>query len=315
MKPDDHVAALTRLGLTGYEARAYLALVGAASLTAAEVARAAGVPRQRIYDVLAGLVAAGLAAAGTGKTVRYEAVAPDVAVERLLMPLRGQQALRETEAAAVAAELGPLFESGRSDRPGGGTAAIILAAGAASRFGGAKLLAQLDGKPLLQHVLDLAADAGLDPVVVVLGADAARLRQACAWRNQIIVVNGDPIAGIAGSVKLGLAQLAFSAAARVVMLLADQPRLSPAQVRSIMDAPPDEKRPIVVPRYSGEPGNPVMLERAAWPLASKLQGDMGMGQLFISRQTLVRYVNVEGANPDVDTLADLAALTSAAAKN
>ena len=58
-----------------------------------------------------------------------------------------------------------------------------------------------------------------------------------------------------------------------------------------------------------------MLERGAWPLASKLQGDMGMGQLFIERQTLVRYVNVEGANPDVDTLADLAALTSAAAKN
>ena len=314
MATDNHAAALSRLGLTSYEARAYLALVGATSLTAADVARAAGLPRQRIYDVLGSLVAAGLATAGSGKAVRYEAVAPEVAVARLLMPLREEMARHEGDAESLAAELTERYESARGERAAT-CAAVILAAGAASRFGGGKLLASLDGRPLLQHTLDLVANVELDPVVVVLGADAARLRQACSWRNEVIVVNGDAVAGISGSVKLGMAQLALSTASRAVIFLADQPRLSATQLRTIMAAPPDDARPIVVPRYSGQPGNPVLLERAAWPMATKLQGDMGMGQLFIARQTLVRYVNVEGTNPDVDTAADLAALTSAAPQN
>ena len=318
MATDDHAtahaSALARLGLTGYEARAYLALVGAASLTAADVARAASVPRQRIYDVLAGLRAAGLVVAGSGKLVRYEAAPPEIAVERLLMPLREEMARNERDAASLVTELAERYESARGERAAT-CAAVILAAGAASRFGGGKLLAPLDGRPLLQHTLDLVADVGLDPVVVVLGADAPRLRQACAWRNEVIVVNGDAVAGISGSVKLGLAQLALSTASRALVLLADQPRLSSTQLRTIMAAPPDDARPIVVPRYSGEPGNPVLLERAAWPMATKLQGDMGMAQLFAARQTLVRYVNVDGTNPDVDTTADLAALGSAAPEN
>ena len=185
-----------------------------------------------------------------------------------------------------------------------------MAAGNSRRFGSAKLLAPLDGRPLLQHVLDLAAEARLDPVVVVLGADAPALRRACSWRDEVLVMNPDPDAGLSGSVRLGLAQLAFSEVQRAVVLLGDQPRLSAKQLRMILAAPADEARPIVVPRYGGVPGNPVLLERAVWPMASGLTGDAGMSQLIRSRSALVRYLDVAGDNPDVDTPADLDVLES-----
>ena len=69
---------LTRLGLTSYEAKAYLALLRRDSSTAAQAARLANVPRQRIYDVLASLVDKGLASTRPGQVVKYAAVAPDL---------------------------------------------------------------------------------------------------------------------------------------------------------------------------------------------------------------------------------------------
>jgi len=161
---------------------------------------------------------------------------------------------------------------------------------------------------MLQHVLDLAAALELNPVVVVLGDDADELGCACSWRRETRVVNDHPEDGISGSVRLGLARLATSAAERVLVLLGDQPRLGAVQARRILAVPSDSSRPIVVPRFDGVAGSPVLLERAAWALAGELRGDRGMSQLFQSRPGLVRFVDIEGPNPDVDTPADLRAL-------
>jgi CTP:molybdopterin cytidylyltransferase MocA len=189
-------------------------------------------------------------------------------------------------------------------------AALVLAAGAGKRFGGRKLLAELHGRPILQFSLDLAHAAGLQPVVVVLGDDAT-LERALVWHDEMRVVNSRPDLGISSSVQRGLQSLAQTEATRALVLLGDQPRLTLGQVHAILAAPVDELRPIVVPRYGGVPGNPVLLERAAWPLAEGLQGDSGMAQLFAAKPDLLRYVDVEGANPDVDTRADLDRLNSA----
>jgi len=189
------------------------------------------------------------------------------------------------------------------------TAGLILAAGEGRRFGGRKLLADLDGRPILQSCLDLAHAAGLQPVFVVVPDDTA-FNTALAWQDEIHVVNHRPGEGISSSVRLGLAQLSDSDASRVLVLLGDQPRLTLAQVAVVLGAPTDETRPMVVPRYGGVPGNPVLLERAAWPLAQPLAGDAGMSQLFRSRPEIVRYVDVPGTNPDIDTPADLAGLAA-----
>ncbi len=103
---------LTRLGLTSYEAKAYVALVRRDSDTAAQVSRLAGLPRQRIYDVLGSLVAKGLATARPGSVVKYAAVAPDLAIERLLAGHRAQLVDLERGALEAIAALTPAFEAG-----------------------------------------------------------------------------------------------------------------------------------------------------------------------------------------------------------
>src|SRR5688572_2657105 len=100
----------------------------------------------------------------------------------------------------------------------GVAAALVLAAGAGKRFGGQKLLAELNGIPILQHVLNLAAAAELDPIVVVLGPDAETLAARMSWRDEARVINPAPEEGLSSSVRLGLESLAASEAQRAVVL-------------------------------------------------------------------------------------------------
>jgi HTH-type transcriptional regulator, sugar sensing transcriptional regulator len=104
---------LTRLGLTSYEAKAYLALLRRDSSTAAQAARLANVPRQRIYDVLASLVDKGLASTRPGQVAKHAAVAPELALERLVSDQREQLAELERQTAALIEELSPAFNAGR----------------------------------------------------------------------------------------------------------------------------------------------------------------------------------------------------------
>ena len=82
------------------------------------------------------------------------------------------------------------------------------------------MLADVNGRPMLQHVLDLAAAAELDPVVVVLGDDAEEIGGAMVWRAERRVRNPDPGRGLSSSVALGLAELGDLQ--RVLVLLGDQ---------------------------------------------------------------------------------------------
>ncbi len=107
------IGELTGLGLTTYEARAYIALLGRDSFTAAQIAKRAGLPRQRIYDVLGTLVEKGLASARPGGVVKYAAVAPELGIERLVAIRRDE--LRRMEAAAtdMIHEMMPAYRSGQ----------------------------------------------------------------------------------------------------------------------------------------------------------------------------------------------------------
>ncbi len=105
---------LGHLGLTSYEAKAYIALVRRDSYTAAQVSRMAALPRQRIYDVLGSLVAKGLATSRPGSVVKYAAVAPDLAIERLVAARRSQMLDLEREAAETIAALAPAYTAGQT---------------------------------------------------------------------------------------------------------------------------------------------------------------------------------------------------------
>jgi len=189
--------------------------------------------------------------------------------------------------------------------------ALVLAAGAATRFGSPKQLAPLDGRPLLQHPLDALAAAGIDDVVVVLGAEAAAIEAAIEWRGERRRINERHRDGLASSLRVGLDAAAEEAATEAVLVvLGDQPGLRPEVVREVIAGAGATDLPIVRPRYErdGAP-NPVLVRRAAWALAARLEGDRGLGPLLADHPDLVHEVAVAGSIPDVDTPADLAAAT------
>jgi sugar-specific transcriptional regulator TrmB len=107
------VAQLTRLGLTSYEAKAYLTLIRRDSFTAAQVARQSGLPRQRIYDVLGSLVQKGLAVARPGTVVKYAATAPELAIDLLLTAHRDDLSRMERDARSMVNDLKPAYEAGQ----------------------------------------------------------------------------------------------------------------------------------------------------------------------------------------------------------
>jgi len=199
-------------------------------------------------------------------------------------------------------------------------AAVILAAGVGSRFGGGKVRAPLEGRPLLAHVLAAVREAGIGRVVVVLGRDAGAALDAVrdvdpgVLERVLVTVNPTPERGLATSLRLGFgAATAVAPPAGVLVLLGDQPRVRADVLRVLCGAVASAHAIAVVPRYAGDAApNPVLLLPAGWPLVEGLTGDRGLGPLLAADPARVVWVAVPGANPDVDTPADLAALAAVA---
>lgn len=198
----------------------------------------------------------------------------------------------------------------------GSTVGLVLAAGTATRFGGGKVLAILDGRPLLAHVLAAVRAVGLGHIAVVLGRDAAAVSEAMrrddevGWAPVLRLLNPAPERGLASSVRLGMAAAtAVGGAGAVLVLPGDQPRVRPAVIAAVLAADAPRDAIAVAPRYAGDASpNPVLLLPAGWPLVAELEGDRGFGPLLARHADRVLRVDVAGANPDIDTAADLAAL-------
>jgi CTP:molybdopterin cytidylyltransferase MocA len=195
-----------------------------------------------------------------------------------------------------------------------GPGAVVLAAGAGTRFGGGKLLAHLEGRPMLQHVLDELRELALGCCVVVLGRDAGQIERRIDWRDEVRVVNPAPETGLAGSLRIGVAACLerLPHAPGLLVALGDQPRTSAGVMRALVAAIPEAHRAgawAVVPAYVGGGGaNPVLLLPAGLRRVPGLDGDRGMGALLAAHPGRAYRVPVPGANPDVDTPADLEAL-------
>lgn len=182
------------------------------------------------------------------------------------------------------------------------TGAVVLAAGEGARFGGPKQLAELDGRPLLEHALAaLAAVPAVERFVLVLGARADQVRAGVDLHGAEVVVCESWAEGQAESLRAGLAALDDVDAA--LILLGDQPGITPAAIEAVL-AHFDGTRPLRAV-YDGQPGHPVVIPRALIPRAMELQGDQGARELL--EDAGVRRIEVghlcEPA--DVDTPADL----------
>ena len=182
--------------------------------------------------------------------------------------------------------------------------AVVLAAGASRRFSGPKLLALLDGRPVLQHVVDALAAAPIVGAVVVLGTNADALEVGIDWRGARRVRNERATEGLSTSLRSGVGALPADAQGALIVL-GDQPRLSPSVVPALLGA--DLAGAVAaVPVYErGGRGHPVLLMRRGFALVGETDGDEGLGRVLSARRNLVVEVPVPGENPDVDTREDL----------
>ena len=181
-------------------------------------------------------------------------------------------------------------------------AAVVLAAGRATRFGATKQLVEVDGRPLVRHAVDTARAAGLDPVLVVVGHDADAVRRVLPGRVTV-VDNPAHADGQATSLRTGVAAATATRAGALVVLLADQPGISTAAVRSVVAAHASGAL-VARARYDDRPGHPVLFDRTVWPALAEVSGDVGARDLL--RRLSVTDVPVPGPCPaDVDRPEDL----------
>jgi CTP:molybdopterin cytidylyltransferase MocA len=195
----------------------------------------------------------------------------------------------------------------------GSVSAIVLAAGQGRRFGGEKLVAALEGRPVLQHVLDALAGCALLETVVVLGPRSWQVAERIRWHGERRVENPDARSGLASSLRVGLASADLAAEAALICL-GDQPRLRRDVIAALLAARLVPGELAAVPAYAegGHP-NPVLLLRAGWHLAQAASGDRGLGPILAARPDVARVVAVSGSNPDVDTAEDLLRVAGEAA--
>ncbi len=186
---------------------------------------------------------------------------------------------------------------------------VVLAAGGASRFGSPKQLAELDGVALLQHAVDaMLAVPAVDPIVVVLGAEAARVRQAVDFGDARAVECPDWQEGMAASLRCGVE--AAGDCDWVLVTLGDQPRVTPQVIAAVMDHAESAPAGTAAVRatYDGVAGHPVALARAILPQVAQLRGDVGAREL-LGHATVRTFEAAHLCDPgDVDTPQDLEAL-------
>jgi len=182
--------------------------------------------------------------------------------------------------------------------------AVILAAGRSTRMGGPnKLLAELAGKPLVRTVTEQALASGASSVIVVTGHQAAEVEKALAGLKVKFVRNPDFAAGLASSVKTGIAAVPANADGAVVCL-GDMPLIDSRLIDRLIEAfAPDRGDLIAVPVSDGRRGNPVLWSRRFFTELMTLDGDIGARHLIARHAEAVAEVPVEGhgAFLDIDT--------------
>jgi len=193
--------------------------------------------------------------------------------------------------------------------------AVILAAGMSKRMGAPKQLLPINGKPLLQNVLENLRQSRAAEIIVVLGASAGEIQQQIDFGGARVVINEQFELGMGTSLRPGLAAVdARSSAALIV--LADQPFVSAQTFDRLIEQYEQHHPQIAIPIYKGFRGNPILLDRSVFPEVMALSGDVGCRAIFGSHIENILKVSVEdiGILLDIDTQEDLEKLRLADAR-
>jgi molybdenum cofactor cytidylyltransferase len=194
-----------------------------------------------------------------------------------------------------------------SHRSRGALHAIVLAAGASTRFGSPKQLVRLAGRPLLHTVVTRAAEITGNALIVVLGSQAAELAPLLKHSAGTIVVNHEWREGLASSIRAGVAHLP-AACTGAMLVLADQAAVTADDLKRLAGSWRRQPQYIAAAMYAGTIGVPAIFPRASFRELSELRGDSGARALLRRNSDRLVRVAMESAAIDLDTPEDLLAL-------
>lgn len=183
-------------------------------------------------------------------------------------------------------------------------AGIILAAGEASRLGSPKQLLPWRGKTFINSVVETALFAGLDPVVVVIGAYGKKVNKEVEDYPVIVVENPNWQQGQSTSVKAGINALPDSIGG-VLFLLADQPQINVEFIRALIERAYQTPSKIIAPIINGKRVNPVYFDRTTFEALNHISGAKGGSAIFSQFSPECFEWNDLIQTVDVDTDEDL----------
>lgn len=177
-------------------------------------------------------------------------------------------------------------------------AAVVLAAGASRRLGRPKQNLVLAGETLLQRAVRLAGVAGLQPIIVVVRADAEHAKVATA-PGVVLAVNHEAEEGIASSIRCGISAASRQSVAGAVILTCDQPALRSDHLRALIE----DRQRLTASAYGGSLGVPAYFPAEGFPSLLQLHGDTGARSLLKTAFA----IPAEELGLDIDTEQDLEA--------
>ncbi len=192
------------------------------------------------------------------------------------------------------------------------TGLVLLAAGGSTRLGSSKQLLRWKGRSLLRRAAETALASGCHPVVVVLGAEAGVHRAELEGLPVRAVENACWREGMGGSLRLGMEALREAPTLEaVVLMVCDQPAVSPEHLTALVRTHQEQGRPIVASGYAGTVGVPALFDQSLFAELEAVPASAGARPLLTKEPGRVAVVPLPGGELDVDTPEDVERLLRA----
>jgi molybdenum cofactor cytidylyltransferase len=182
-------------------------------------------------------------------------------------------------------------------------AIIILAAGESNRMRIPKQLLPFKGKNMLQHAIDEAVASKADPVFVVLGANAERIKRVLRTSRAQWLMNPDWLEGISSSIHAGVKALPATVGSAIISLC-DQPYASVQTFNDLIEAHQTKGKSIVACEYEGTAGTPALFSRKYFDQLLMLRGDRGAKKIILENDKDVARIPFDKGAIDIDTARD-----------
>jgi molybdenum cofactor cytidylyltransferase len=172
-------------------------------------------------------------------------------------------------------------------------AAVILSGGASRRMGSPKALLPYQGRPFLEHLLDVVTHPKIGVRRVVLGAHAEPIGKAIELNRDEVVVNPDWEQGQLTSIRTALRSLPTGTEGVLVCLI-DHPLISRSLVNGLVELFYSTRAPVVLPVYQGRRGHPVIFSAALYDELAAAPMELGARSVvWAHKEEVTEYITTE----------------------